>query len=78
MLQTPSGLPETYVSPTSVFATSIGQELEVGLGRVGYCLNALIEKRLLQASNFCSSENKLAFTYLLAPAGFEEKARVTV
>ena len=56
----------------------LAQELGVSLGKVNYCLNALIEKGLLKVSNFRSSQNKLAYMYLLTPAGIEEKARVTV
>jgi EPS-associated MarR family transcriptional regulator len=53
-------------------------ELGISLGKVNYCLSALIEKGLLKANNFRNSQNKLAYMYLLTPAGVEEKARVTV
>lgn len=56
----------------------LAQELGVSLGKINYCLNALVEKGLLKVSNFRSSQNKLAYMYLLTPAGIEEKARVTV
>ena len=53
-------------------------ELGISLGKVNYCLTSLIEKGLLKANNFRNSQNKLAYMYLLTPAGVEEKARVTV
>lgn len=52
--------------------------LGISLGKVNYCLTALIGKGLLKANNFRNSQNKLAYMYLLTPAGVEEKARVTV
>lgn len=52
--------------------------LGVSLGKVNYCLNALVEKGSLKINNFRNSENKLAYAYLLTPRGVEEKARITV
>lgn len=56
----------------------LAQELGISLGKVNYCLNALIQKGLLKADNFRGSQNKLAYIYLLTPAGIEEKANITV
>lgn len=56
----------------------LAQELGISLGKVNFCLTALIEKGLLKANNFRNSQNKLAYMYLLTPAGVEEKARITV
>jgi EPS-associated MarR family transcriptional regulator len=50
----------------------------VSLGKVNFCLNALIEKGCLKVSNFRNSENKLAYAYLLTPRGVEQKTRMTV
>jgi len=55
----------------------ISDELGISLGRVNYCLNALIKKGLVKANNFRNSENKRAYLYLLTPRGIEERARVT-
>jgi EPS-associated MarR family transcriptional regulator len=55
----------------------IADELGISLGRVNYCLQALIRKGLVKASNFRNSANKRAYLYLLTPRGIEEKARVT-
>ena len=55
----------------------ISDELGISLGRVNYCLNALINKGLVKANNFRNSENKRAYLYLLTPRGIEERARVT-
>lgn len=52
--------------------------LGISLGKVNFCLNALIEKGCLKVNNFRNSDNKLAYAYLLTPHGIEEKARMTV
>jgi EPS-associated MarR family transcriptional regulator len=51
--------------------------LNVSLGKVNFCLNALISRGLVKASNFKNSQNKSAYMYLLTRRGFQEKARVT-
>ena len=56
----------------------IQHALGISLGKLNYCLTALIEKGVLKANNFRNSQNKLAYMYLLTPAGVEERARVTV
>ena len=56
----------------------IADDLGISLGRVNYCLQALIMKGLVKVGNFRNSENKRAYLYLLTPRGFEEKARVTL
>ena len=55
----------------------IADELGISLGRVNFCLQALIERGLVKVNNFRSSSNKRAYLYLLTPRGIEEKARVT-
>ncbi len=52
-------------------------ELDISLGRVNFCLKALIEVGLLKATNFRNSSNKLAYMYLLTPKGLEEKSVIT-
>jgi EPS-associated MarR family transcriptional regulator len=55
----------------------IADELGLSLGRVNYCLQALIQKGLVKVNNFRNSSNKRAYLYLLTPRGMEEKAVVT-
>jgi EPS-associated MarR family transcriptional regulator len=50
----------------------------VSLGKVNYCLKALIDKGWVKARNFRKSNNKLAYAYLLTPSGVRQKAIVTV
>jgi EPS-associated MarR family transcriptional regulator len=53
-------------------------ELGVSLGKLNYCVQALIRKGWLKASRFKNSRSKAAYMYLLTPRGIEEKAKLTV
>jgi EPS-associated MarR family transcriptional regulator len=56
----------------------LAQQLDISLGKVNYCLKALIDKGLVKATNFRNNNNKLAYMYLLTPQGIEEKVAITV
>jgi len=56
----------------------LAREMGVSLGKVNYCISALIEKGWIKARNFRNSNNKLAYAYLLTPRGIEQKATITV
>lgn len=56
----------------------IADELGISLGRVNYCLQALIQKGLVKAKNFRNSSHKRTYLYLLTPKGIEEKTKVTL
>lgn len=56
----------------------LARELGTSLGKVNYCLNALIDKGLVKVRNFRNSNNKLGYAYLLTPRGIESKATITV
>jgi EPS-associated MarR family transcriptional regulator len=55
----------------------VARALGISLGKVNYCLRALVEKGWIKAANFKNSRNKSAYMYLLTPRGIEEKTRVT-
>ena len=55
----------------------VARELGISLGKVNFCLKALIGKGLIKVTNFKNSKNKSAYMYLLTPRGIEERARVT-
>jgi EPS-associated MarR family transcriptional regulator len=55
----------------------IADELGISLGRVNFCLQALIEKGLVKVNNFRNNAHKRAYLYLLTPKGIEEKTIVT-
>lgn len=56
----------------------LAERLGVSLGGLNYCLRGLLDKGLVKIHNFQSSQRKLAYAYLLTPAGFTEKAALTV
>lgn len=56
----------------------LARRMGVSLGKANYCLKALVAKGFIKLENFQRSDNKLAYAYLLTPAGLEEKARVTI
>jgi EPS-associated MarR family transcriptional regulator len=55
----------------------VARALGISLGKVNYCLKALMDKGWIKAANFKNSRNKTAYMYLLTPRGIEEKTRVT-
>jgi EPS-associated MarR family transcriptional regulator len=55
----------------------LARELGVSLGKVNYCLKALIQKGWVKANNFKNSNNKSAYAYLLTAKGIERKTKIT-
>jgi EPS-associated MarR family transcriptional regulator len=55
----------------------LASQLGVSLGKVNYCLKALLAKGFLKAQNFKNSKNKLAYAYVLTPAGISARAELT-
>jgi EPS-associated MarR family transcriptional regulator len=53
-------------------------ELGVSVGKINFCLNALLDKGLLKVRNFRDNRNKLVYAYYLTPKGAQEKVRATV
>lgn len=56
----------------------LAREVGVSLGKVNYCLRALMEKGCVKVINFKNSRNKRGYLYQLTPHGLEEKARLTL
>jgi EPS-associated MarR family transcriptional regulator len=57
---------------------ALAKELGVSLGKVNFCLQALVKKGLVKAKNFGRSHNKTAYIYLLTPRGVEQKSSLTL
>lgn len=51
----------------------LAQATGVSLGKMNYCLKALLGKGLIKIQNFRNSNNRLAYAYLLTPAGIVAK-----
>ena len=56
----------------------LAERLGVSLGKVNYCVRALVEKGWLKAGNFRRSNNKRAYIYQLTPRGLREKTAMAV
>ena len=56
----------------------LAKKLGISLGKVNFCIKALVAKGSVKINNFRNSDNKLAYAYLLTPRGVEQKARMTV
>ena len=64
-------------SNPSISQRELASELGISLGKVNFCLKALVEVGLVKVENFRNSKNKSGYMYLLTPKGIEQKAKVT-
>ena len=55
----------------------LADALGFSLGKINYCVKALLDKGWVKAQNFKNSKNKLAYAYVLTPSGIDAKARIT-
>lgn len=56
----------------------VAREFGISVGKVNYCLQALVQRGWVKANRFRNSRNKSAYRYLLTPRGIEAKAALTV
>jgi EPS-associated MarR family transcriptional regulator len=56
---------------------ALADAMGVSLGKINYCLRAVIARGWIKAKNFTRSQNKRAYAYYLTPKGATEKAKVT-
>ncbi|MCO5102125.1 MAG: MarR family EPS-associated transcriptional regulator [Burkholderiaceae bacterium] len=55
----------------------LADSMGMSVGKVNYCVKALLGKGLIKMQNFRNSRNKLAYAYLLTPAGVAAKTSLT-
>lgn len=55
----------------------LAERLGMSVGRLNYCLKALMDKGLVKMQNFQASKNKFKYVYLLTPQGIAEKVALT-
>ena len=55
----------------------LAAQLGISIGKTNYLVRALLEKGLIKADNFRRSDHKVAYLYLLTPAGIDAKLRLT-
>lgn len=61
----------------SISQRELADRLGVSLGKVNYCLRALINIGWVKAGNFVRSNNKMRYAYVLTPTGLHEKTKIT-
>ena len=55
----------------------IAQQTGLSIGKVNYCLKALIDIGFIKVDNFTKSSQKIKYAYILTPKGINEKASIT-
>lgn len=63
---------------SSLSQRELAEKLGISLGKLNYCVRALVDKGWVKARNFKNNNNKLAYMYYLTPRGIEEKAKLAV
>lgn len=56
---------------------SLAARLGISVGKLNFCLRALVDKGWVKAQNFRRSDNKWAYAYLLTPHGAGAKLQLT-
>lgn len=49
----------------------------ISLGKINYCLSALIDIGYIKVRNFSYSNNKIKYVYILTPKGIKNKTIIT-
>jgi EPS-associated MarR family transcriptional regulator len=55
----------------------IAQKTGLSIGKVNYCLKALINIGFIKVDNFSKSSRKINYAYILTPKGIQQKAVIT-
>ena len=56
----------------------LAEDLGFSLGKLNYCLKALVDKGLVKIENFRKNPKKLNYIYVLTPKGIAEKTKITI
>ncbi len=55
----------------------LSQIVGTSLGKINYCLRALIEVGFIKIENFSNSDKKINYVYILTPKGIKAKVELT-
>ena len=55
---------------------SLASQFGVSVGKVNYCIRALVDNGWVKANNFRRSDRKWGYAYILTPKGASEKLRL--
>ena len=56
---------------------ALAKTFNVSLGKINYCIKALIDIGFIKLDNFSNAQNKLQYLYILTPQGIAAKTRLT-
>ena len=57
----------------------LAEELGFSLGKLNYCLKALVDKGYVKINNFNKKKNKISyFRYVITPKGISERTKLTI
>ena len=62
---------------SSIKQRALAKTLNTSLGKINYCIKALINIGFIKLDNFSNSQNKLQYLYLITPQGIAAKTRLT-
>ncbi|MFG6486795.1 MarR family EPS-associated transcriptional regulator [Roseateles sp. BYS78W] len=54
----------------------LAKRLGVSVGKVNFCMRALVDRGWVKVNNFRRADNKLSYAYLLTPSGAAAKLRM--
>jgi EPS-associated MarR family transcriptional regulator len=54
----------------------VAKEMGVSVGKVNYCIKALVNVGHLKLNNFMRSDSKVVYVYLLTPKAISEKTKI--
>ena len=55
----------------------LAKEIGLSIGKVNYCIKALIDIGFVKVVNFSNSNQKLKYAYILTPKGIQQKIIIT-
>ena len=62
---------------TNASQRQIAKKTGFSIGKVNYCIKALINTGFIKVDNFSKSTQKINYAYILTPKGIQEKTAIT-
>jgi len=62
---------------SSVNQRALAKTFNMSLGKINYCIKALIDIGFIKLDNFSNAQNKLKYLYILTPQGIAAKTHLT-
>jgi len=70
-------LMHTIQKDSNASQRQIAQNTGFSIGKVNYCLKALLDIGFIKVHNFKNSNQKINYAYILTPKGVQEKTAIT-